>query len=546
MFCLSVYRRSRCCYKFISEFLLCPSFTTLNTQLNRIPIIPGCNNIILQYLTLNANKMDVKDLNIILAWDEMAIKPALTYDVKNDKIIGFEDWGMTRTRRYADHAIVFYIRCLSSEDTFYVGGEYIVPLYDYVHLQKGVRNNLLNKDLFLNKDARLSERESQCASWDHIITAYEVDRKCFQDRRRMRKLTDSHIFPPLILKMKVKFAVQVLSHTVADFIDMILSLDTDGIVQTSNASMALSKNSAATKEALYFFDDLFDSFNGNSKQGLSSIITQNSGHLKFWQEALHKLNKMEFVEKKSYKSLKRNKPKCLINWRRTIKGVMCLWKMLQTCGFTSLDLKYCNQDHVENFFSGIRRHGHQNNNPTPYLFNTAFKALLTCNITSKHSLSANCKEDEESFLPLLSIMRTEEIECAEENETVVECETTAISDISDVANSLYIDTNKIVNNVKKKMKNLINCAQCNAILEDEETIQILECVIEFAEEHSYFFHETNVKQKFIKTISQETLFTVNFHCTDVQNIVLDTLAHYFILEWCNIINKILNTQANKS
>ncbi|KYN04620.1 Putative nuclease HARBI1 [Cyphomyrmex costatus] len=289
IFCLSIYRRSRRCYKFLSEFLLCPSYTTLNTQLNRIPIVTGCSNIILQYLTLNAKKMDPKDLNIILAWDEMAIKPSLTYDVKNDKIIGYEDWGITRTRRFADHAIVFYIRSLSSgqkmpigygfcnsatssiqlskcvkewliylqtcgfkpkatvcdqggpniaainlliqetraqhfkqnKNTFYVGGEYIAPLYDYVHLQKGVRNNLLNKHLLLNKDARLSERESQCASWDHIITAYEIDRK-------MKKLTDSHIFPSLIPKMKVKFAVQVLSHTVADFIDMILSLNTDG------------------------------------------------------------------------------------------------------------------------------------------------------------------------------------------------------------------------------------------------------------------------------------------------------------------------------
>jgi len=45
-----------------------------------------------------------------------------------------------------------------------VGEDYIVLLYDYVHLQKGVRNNLLDKDLFLDKGAKLSERESQCCS----------------------------------------------------------------------------------------------------------------------------------------------------------------------------------------------------------------------------------------------------------------------------------------------------------------------------------------------------------------------------------------------
>ncbi|XP_071634375.1 uncharacterized protein [Temnothorax longispinosus] len=287
--------------------------------------------------------MDPKDLYIVLAWDEMAIQPAVKYEIKSDKIVGFEDWGMRRTRRFADHAIAFYIRCLASgnkmpigygfcnsattsiqlsrcikewlqhlqkcgfktvatvcdqggpniaaintliaetraqhlkhnskyivciyvyivyilcagthiiftkftnyyiictyntgylfsetlpiENTFYVGHDCIVLLYDYVHLQKGVRNNLLTKDLLLNKDAEYSEREGQCASWDDITTAYAIDQKCFQHRRKMKKLTDSHIRPNLIPKMKVKFAVQVLSHTVADFIDMILTLNKDG------------------------------------------------------------------------------------------------------------------------------------------------------------------------------------------------------------------------------------------------------------------------------------------------------------------------------
>ncbi|XP_025157132.1 uncharacterized protein LOC105189352 isoform X2 [Harpegnathos saltator] len=380
----------------------------------------------------------------------MAIQPALTYDVKSDKIIGFEDWGMRRTRRFADHAIVFYIRCLASDhkmpvgygfcnsattyiqlsrcvkewlkylqqcgfkpiatvcdqggpniatintlfeesraqylrhnkvlqldNIFYVGDNPIVPLYDFVHLQK--------------------EHESQCASWDDIIAAYAIDQKCFPHRRKMKKLTDSHIFPHLIPKMKVKFAVQVISHTVANFMHMILTFNKEGVVQTEYGTMHLSKNASTTAEALFFFDDLFYSFNGSCEQGFSIIITPNSGHLKFWSETLRKLKKMEFVEKNSYKPLRRNKPKCLVNWKQTIQGAQCLWQMLQKCGFTKLNLKYLNQDPVENLFSQIRNHGHQNTNPTSYLFGTSFKAILTCNLTSKHSISANCEKDKESF-----------------------------------------------------------------------------------------------------------------------------------------------------
>lgn len=44
----------------------------------------------------------------------MSLQPSLTYDVRNDKIVGFEDWGMRRSRKFADHAIVFYIKCIAS------------------------------------------------------------------------------------------------------------------------------------------------------------------------------------------------------------------------------------------------------------------------------------------------------------------------------------------------------------------------------------------------------------------------------------------------
>lgn len=139
MFCLGIYRRSRCSYNFISKYLLCPSYTTLNTQLNRISIDTGYNNIIGKYLKSSAKKMDLKDLYIILAWDEMAIQPALTYDVKSDKIIGFEDWGMRRTRRFADHAIVFYIRCLASGHKMPVGYGFCNSATTYIQLSRCVK-----------------------------------------------------------------------------------------------------------------------------------------------------------------------------------------------------------------------------------------------------------------------------------------------------------------------------------------------------------------------------------------------------------------------
>jgi len=97
-----------------------------------------------------------------------------------------------------------------------------------VHLQKGVRNNLLTKDLLINKNKNESER--QFASWKDIITAYEIDKNSYLKQRQMPKLTDRHIIPNLIPKMKVKYATQVISHTMANFIDVVLTWNKGQII----------------------------------------------------------------------------------------------------------------------------------------------------------------------------------------------------------------------------------------------------------------------------------------------------------------------------
>jgi len=58
----------------------------------------------------------------------------------------------------------------------------------------------------------------------------------------------------------------------------------------------------------------------------------------------------------------------------------------------------------------------------------------------------------------------------------------------DAAVKQYIDMNKIINSVKKKIQ---VDAQCTTILEDEKTIQMLEYAVEIAEKQfSNFCHET--------------------------------------------------------
>lgn len=72
-----------------------------------------------------------------------------------------------------------------------MGNAEIVPLYDPPHLIKGIRNNLLTKNLAINcKRYTISE---EIASWNIIKTAWLMDRKVNTIRPQLKKITAEHI-----------------------------------------------------------------------------------------------------------------------------------------------------------------------------------------------------------------------------------------------------------------------------------------------------------------------------------------------------------------
>lgn len=95
------------------------------------------------------------------------------------------------------------------EFCFEVDSHKIIPLFDVPHLFKGLRNNLLKYHLhFMHED------KGRLAKWDDIHTAYKMDPHV-GSLRMMTKLTDSHVNPERISKMKVSKCTQVFSHSVA-------------------------------------------------------------------------------------------------------------------------------------------------------------------------------------------------------------------------------------------------------------------------------------------------------------------------------------------
>lgn len=272
----------------------------------------------------------------------------------------------------------------------------IIPLYDAPHLIKYIRNNLLDKDLEF--DVGICEiGERKFATWKDIINLYEIDVYGLKNERFLPKLTDSHVCPAKIRKMKVKNAVQVFSLSVSSRLD---ALAGGRPRNTSLRIRVIPEEGKNTANITSFFNKLMDAFNGKVKKDESSakrtILTDNSFHVSFFQEAIEKLGRLRYVSSTTKVPLKKQPPS-LINLKDTLRGFIALWKKLKTLNFKSLKTKNINQDPLENFFSRIRNSS-SNNKPTCFQFIGLFKTLVVSNFNKIHSDGANCIDDESNFV----------------------------------------------------------------------------------------------------------------------------------------------------
>lgn len=93
----------------------------------------------------------------------------------------------------------------------------IIHLYDPPHLLKGIRNNLLNKNVVFTINGEQKE-----ASWDNIVDLYEIDSN-IPDVRMLPILTLEHVDRNKIKKMKLKNAAQVLGERVSSIMSYLSS-----------------------------------------------------------------------------------------------------------------------------------------------------------------------------------------------------------------------------------------------------------------------------------------------------------------------------------
>lgn len=278
---LSILKQSPRGYRFFRKIFILPTPQTLIKLVQKSHIGPGLNKNIFSQLKKRSEKMTKEEKLCIIIYDEISLKPHITYTERKDKVIGFVDDGEERKPEFADHAQVFMVRGLMKnykqplsytfaasatkgpelakqikqiiteiqkagltvvasvcdqgsnnrqalrilvnetrgiylrrgetikENTILINGQEIIPLFDPPHLLKGIRNNLLTKNLIYTKDG-----VANTAKWSHLLLLHK-ENPGYKGVKLIPKLTDYHVNPEKINKMKVKYASQVFSRAVA-------------------------------------------------------------------------------------------------------------------------------------------------------------------------------------------------------------------------------------------------------------------------------------------------------------------------------------------
>jgi hypothetical protein len=435
-FGLTLFHLSGKAYKIVSKLFCLPSKSSLLKWVSKLPNCAGLTQPAVEVISTKVKTMDAKGKLCIISFDEISLKSNLAYQSNTDELIGLEDYGEgDKTNCLATSAIVFMARgvvhnwkqplayflvneaCssvkvkeklieiidlveniglhveavvsdigsnfqkfvremgITPENPWFLhNGRKIVYLFDTPHIIKAVRNNLIKYDFHF---------DGKVASWKDIEALYNIDSK--NSIRCCPKLTSNHLYPNGFQKMKVKFATQVLSHTVSSAM----------LMATSGG--LLPPSAVGTAELIAQFDTIFDCLNSTSFECpkiYNHPLSSQSHHFKFMADMCSLVGRLKVTDPATGKDVTSNL-KCLKALQTTINGTFQVWKSVQP-SIQFLCTRRLNQDPLENFFGCIRQQGGNCDTPTPIQFTRAFRKLFYDNYLSPSN--TNCAADLDAML----------------------------------------------------------------------------------------------------------------------------------------------------
>jgi len=446
MLALALYHYSARGYSLLSKFMIMPSKSSLCMWVQGVCIHPGLSNHMCSILRCRFSSLSNLHKLAVLCIDEMSIKRNLFYCTSTDDIKGFEQYGPnTKQNIPATSVLVFFLRGLTSNwkqplSYYFVSGSCkadivkklvfevlnkvseigvqivavvtdqgsnfvklhsllgvmndkpfifhndckIFLLYDPPHLLKSIRNNFFKYSIIW---------ENKQTSWKDIESFYNIDSQ--QQFRLARKLSPMHIHPQKLSRMKVKFAAQIFSASVAAGI----------AVHCQHKS--LPPEAMATAELCSRLNNLFDAVNSShikSPNKLQRAISEGSGHIEFLQSNIEWLKSVKIFDTVNSKFVTNN-VKCVQGWIKTINSVTQLFLYLRE----KYDLKFLltrrlNQDCLENFFGVIRTKGGCCDNPTAVQFVNHFKRVCCTSLLLQVTTGNTAADDDQMLINLKSCL----------------------------------------------------------------------------------------------------------------------------------------------
>lgn len=125
---LSMYKKSSSCYRLLSRLFCLPSVSSLKALLNKIPMMCGINNQVMETIKEITKQRSVSDNLCVVSFDEMSIRKNLCYNTKLDQLDGYQDHAAQgRTQEIASHALTFMAigvrRAWKQPIAFYFSGD---------------------------------------------------------------------------------------------------------------------------------------------------------------------------------------------------------------------------------------------------------------------------------------------------------------------------------------------------------------------------------------------------------------------------------------
>lgn len=274
-----------------------------------------------------------------------------------------------------------------------ITNEPIVIIPDSCHMLKLIRNTFA--------EYTLMDKNNKIIGWEFIVKLVDLQEK--EKLHAGTKIRRRHINYQTE-KMKVKLAAQILSNRVADaltYMEMKFPNDFQGADTTST----FCKN----------MNDSFDILNSRRKfecnRTYYSITMDNIYNMETKiKELTEYISSLKIIQNGIIVPILNSKRKTGF-WGFIVgmKNALQLAKYVFNHNLMSYLLTYkLSQDHLETFFSALRKMGGFNNNPTCFQFRCAYKKLI-CHVNSIVISEGNCKPQDNTNILRINESKNDEM-----------------------------------------------------------------------------------------------------------------------------------------